>query len=149
MKRASALPALCLLLLSLLLGGCTTYEEQTVQGQNVASKKKFFVQSNLNDNHALDEQITAAIKLRGYEGECGPLTMISDEAQVVVSYEDNWAWDFGDHLVHLRITAADRKTNALLATANFTAKIPTTKSVSKIIGELLDRMFAEAKAKKH
>ncbi len=148
MKRASALPVLGLFLLSLLLAGCTTYSEQTIRGQHVATKKNLFVQSNLNDNHAIDQQIVADIKQRGREVDCGPLTMMPDDTDVIITYEDNWAWDFGDHLVHLRITATDRRTGALIATANFTAKIPTTKSVPKIINELIDRMYAEAKQKK-
>ncbi|MEJ1972121.1 MAG: hypothetical protein WDM96_06520 [Lacunisphaera sp.] len=145
MKRASALPVICLFVLSLLFAGCTTYDGQTMSKQQVAPKKKFFVESNLNDNHAIDHQIEEAIKLRDREAESGPLTMMPDDAQVIITYVDNWTWDFGDHLVYLQITAKDRRTGTLLATANFKAKIPSSKSLGKIIGELLDRMYAEAK----
>jgi uncharacterized lipoprotein YmbA len=148
MKRASVLPASCLFVLSLLLGGCTTYDEQTTHGANLPAKKHYFVQSNLNDNHAIAEQIDAVLKQRGFEGDNGPLTMMPDDTQVLITYQDSWAWDFGDHLVYLQISAMDRRTGGLLAAASFKAKIPPHKTVAKIIGELVDRMYAEYQNKK-
>jgi hypothetical protein len=145
MKRAffAALSRL-LLLGTLLLAGCSSYDGQSA-GHAVASQKRIFILSNQNDNNALDTQIVAALKLRGYESDCGPRTMMPDDTQVVVSYEDHWTWDFGDHLAFLQITARDRRTDQVYGTAIFRAKIPTKKSIPKIIGELVDRILADAK----
>ena len=95
-----------------------------------------------------DAKIVAALKLRGYESECGPLTMMPDGTEVIVSYEDHWTWDFGDHLAYLQIVARDRRTNQVYGSATFRAKIPTKKSIPKIIGELVDRILADAQSPK-
>ena len=145
MKRAFSLGlAACLALAGLLLAGCSSYEAQP-GGKKVAGQRRIFIQSNQNDNNALDTQIVAALKLRGYESDSGPLTMMPDDTQVLVIYEDHWTWDFGDHLAFLQITARDRKSGQVLGTAVFKAKIPTKKSIPKIIGELVDRILADAK----
>ena len=123
MKRALALGLASLVVLgSLFLAGCTSYATQAVQ-PGLSGKKHVFIQSNQNDNNALDTQIVTALKLRGYEAESGPLTMMPDEAQVIVTYEDHWTWDFGDHLAYLQISAKDRRTGQLYASAVFQAKI--------------------------
>ena len=52
---------------------------------------------------------------------------------------------FCDHLAYLQITARDRRTGQPYGAAVFTAKIPTKKSIPKIIGELIDRILTDAK----
>jgi len=145
MKRALA-PVLAGLLLlgALLTTGCTSVEAHPA-GKAVANKKSFFVLSNQNDNHTIDRQIVTTLKARGYEGDCGPHTMMPDDTEVVVSYTDRWAWDFGDRLVFLQIDAKDRRTGQLYGSTVFRAKIPSGKSVDKIIGELVDRLLADAR----
>jgi hypothetical protein len=148
MKRAFfPAPAWLLLLGALVFAGCSSYDAQP-GGPRLAAQRHIFIKSNPNDNNALDAQIVAAFKLRGYESDCGPLTMLPDEAQVIVTYEDHWTWDFGDHLAYLQIVARDRKTGQVYGTAVFQAKIPTKKSIPKILGELIDRILADAKSPK-
>jgi hypothetical protein len=148
MQRALSLGfAAWFVLGTLLLAGCSSYEAHP-GGKGVAGQKRIFIQSNQNDNNFLDTQIVAALKLRGYESDSGPLTMMPDDTQVIVTYEDHWTWDFGDHLAFLQITARDRRTGQVYGTAVFKAKIPTKKSIPKIIGELLDRILADAKEAK-
>lgn len=131
----------------LLFAGCSSYTSQSA-GQAVAKQRNIFILSNQNDNNALDRQIVEALKARGYVSDSGPRTMMPDDTQVVVSYEDHWTWDFGDHLAFLQITARDRRTDQVYGTAVFRAKIPTKKSIPKIVGELVDRILADAKAPK-
>lgn len=146
MKRAFSLGLISLLAFgTLFLAACSSYEAHP-GGAKVAGQKRIFILSNQNDNNFLDTQIVSALKARGYESECGPLTMMPDDTQVIVSYEDHWTWDFGDHLAYLQITARDRRTNQVYGSAVFKAKIPTKKSIPKIIGELVDRILADAKS---
>ena len=93
----------CLAVLALLLGGCATYDTDVARGRSLAGIKKYFVVSNLNDNHALDHHLAASLRARGFEAEVGPLTMMPDDTQAVVTYQDYWAWDFGDRLTFFRL----------------------------------------------
>ncbi len=147
MKRTfSARPAGLLLAAGLAwLAGCATYDGQVMPGPGLNGAKHFFVLSNQNDNHAIDQQIVAALKIRGNDVDAGPLTMMPDDSQVIISYEDNWEWDFGDHLISLRLTARDRRSDQPLATVRFLAKIPRGKATPAIVGELVERLLANRK----
>ena len=135
-----------LAILGLLLGGgCASYDHHVASERGLDGVKKFFVLSNQNDNHGLDHQLAAAFKIRGNEAEVGPLTMLPDDSQVVISYEDRWEWDFGDHLAYLQIIARDRRTGNPLATVRFSAKIPKLKTTPVVVGELVDRLLADRK----
>ncbi len=138
MNRLLPLPALLMLLG--LLAGCASYDAQVERGRSLNGVRKYFVLTNLNDNHALDHQIAAALKARGYEAETGPLTMMPDDTQAIVSYQDHWSWDFGDRLVYLQITARDRKTNQTDATVQFSTRLPTLKPISGIVDELIEQL---------
>lgn len=141
MKRAAACSLLPFLaVFSLLLGGCSTYSTRT-EGSKLAAAKRYFIVSNLNDNHALDSQIASALKVRNHEADTGPLTMMDDATEVVVTYEDHWTWDFGDHLVYLQINARERRSGKPLGSVNYKATIPTNKSISRIVGDLVDHLL--------
>lgn len=130
-----------LLGLGLLLGGCASFDAQVERGHSLAKVQRYFVVSNLNDNHALDQQIAEAFKARGFEVETGPLTMMPDNNQAVITYQDRWAWDFGDHLVFLKFAVRDTRSEQSFAAVTFNASIPLRKSTSEIVGLLVDRLF--------
>jgi hypothetical protein len=132
---------LFLLGLGLLLGGCATYDAQVERGQSLTGLKRFFVVSNLNDNHALDHRIAEALKARGMEADTGPLTMMPDNAQVIITYQDRWSWDFGDHLVYLAFTARNAATNEMVAIVSFSATIPLHEPVPETVGRLTESLL--------
>lgn len=138
MNRSLPLPALLLLLG--LLAGCATYEAKLERGLSLDGVQRYFVVSNPNDNRAIDHQIAAALKSRGYAAGTGPLTMMPDDTQAIVSYQDHWTWDFGDRLVFLQITVRDRKTSQTYATVKFSTKMPSGKSLSGIADELVGQI---------
>ena len=129
--------------LALLLGGCASYSTQVERGRSFKGIQRFFVVSNLNDNHAIDHQIAEVIKARGHEVETGPLTMMPDNTQVIVTFQDHWAWDFGDHLVFLQIAVRDTRSEQSFATAAFSAKIPlredASETIARVVNQLLDK----------
>ncbi len=132
---------LFLLGFGLLLGGCATYDAQVERGQSLTGLKRFFVVSNLNDNHALDHRIAEALKARGFEADAGPLTMMPDNNQVIITYQDRWSWDFGDHLVYLSFTARNAVTNEMVAIVSFTATIPLHEPIPQTVGRLTDSLL--------
>ena len=133
--------ALVTLSLAVLFGGCATYHTQLDQGRSLAKIERFFILSNLNDNHALDHQIAEALKARGREAETGPLTMMPDRTQVVITFQDHWTWDFGDHLVFLQLSARDTRSEQSFATITFSARIPLHEDAPVTVARLVDRLL--------
>ncbi len=129
--------------LALLHGGCASTDASVEGGRSLKGVQRFFVLSNLNDNRALDHQIALALKARGRTAEVGPLTMMPDDAQAVVAFQDHWAWDFGEHLVFLKITVRDPSADQAYASVTFNARVPLrekpTVTVDRLVGTLLGK----------
>jgi len=124
-----------------LTAGCASYSIQTDHGRSLKGIKRFFVVSNLNDNHAIDHQIAEALKARGLEADNGPLTMMPDDTKAVVMFQDHWTWDFGDHLTYLQIAVRDTRSEQSFASATFSAKIPLHEDASVTIARLVDKLL--------
>jgi hypothetical protein len=132
-------PSLLLLLLLGLVSGCASYNtnvQRTLQGVT-----HFFVLANGNDNRALNHQIVATLKARGFSAETGPLTMMPDESQAIITYQDYWTWDFGEHLVYLQISARDRKTSEPFGSVTFQSKLPSGKTTAVIVDGLIVKLL--------
>jgi hypothetical protein len=133
--------ALFLFCLGLLLGGCASFDAQVEHGRSLAKVQRYFVVSNNNDNHALDQQIAEALKARGYVADTGPLTMMPENTQAVVMFQDHWSWDFGDHLAFLKIAVRDPLSEQSFATVTFNARVPGRENTPEIVSQLVDRLF--------
>jgi len=131
-----------LLVAALFLGGCASYDVQASRGTGLAGVSRFFVVSNLSDNHAVDHHIAAAFQARGLVAGSGPLTMMPGDTQAVVTFQDHWSWDFGEHLYYLSITVRKPESNDTLASAVYSARVPrkeaTTETVTRLVTRLLD-----------
>lgn len=127
--------------LTLLLGGCASYSSQVEHGRNLKKIQRFFVVSNLNDNHGIDRLIADVLKARGREAEAGPLTMMPDNTQAIVTFNDHWNWDFSDHLTFLQIAVRDTKSEQPFATATFSAKIPLHEDFSDTVARVVDQLL--------
>ena len=124
-----------------MLGGCASYSTQVDHGRSLKGIKRFFVVSNLNDNHAIDRQIVEALKAHDLEADSGPLTMMPDNTQAVVTFQDHWTWDFGDHLVFLQIAVRDRRSEQSFASITFSAKIPLREAASETVARVVDQLL--------
>ncbi len=135
--------ALAFLGLAILLGGCASYEATVDRGRSLKGLQHFFVVSNSNDNRAVDHQIANALKARGRTAEVGPLTMMPDDAQAVVTFQDHWAWDFGEHLVYLKILVREPNKPDTYASVVFSARVPLREkpvvTVNRLVEALLEK----------
>ena len=135
------LRALAATTLALLLGGCASYDAMVDGGRSLKDVQRFFIVSNLNDNRAVDHQIAAALRARGRTAEVGPLTMMPDEAQAVVTFQDHWTWDFGEHLVFMKINVRDPSKSQSYASVTFSARVPLREPASATIKHLVDSLL--------
>lgn len=132
-----------MLMAGLLLGGCASFETSVERDRSLRDVQRVFILSNPTDNRALDQQIARAFKARGRTVEIGPPTMMPDDTQAVVAFQDHWAWDFGEHLVFLKITVRDPFASQPYASVTFSARVPrrepTAATVSRLVDTLLEK----------
>ncbi len=141
MKSAVSL----LFLMALLLAGCTAVSTNVDKGRHLAGVRHFFVLSNLNDNHAIDESIVRALQARGFQAENGPFTMMPDSAQAVVTYDDRWAWDFSSHLIHLQISVQDPQAVHPFASAFYQKNVALSTEIDVVVSQLVGQLLKSAK----
>lgn len=128
---------------ALLLAGCASFDASVESGRSLKGVQRFFVVSNLNDNHALDHQIAAALRTEGRTAEVGPLTMMPDDAQAVITFQDHWNWDFGEHLVFMRINVRDPSKSQSYASITFDARVPLREPHGKTVQRLVEALLAK------
>ena len=129
----------------LLLGGCASFEGNVDKAHHLAGTQRFFVVSNSNDNHALDHRIAEALVARGHNADTGPLTMMPDNTQAIVSFQERWAWDFGEHLVFLKIDVRGPDDTFPFGSATFEARVPSRDTIPVIVSRLVDQLLKENK----
>ena len=129
--------------LVLALSGCSSVDARVAPGHNLASLKRFFVVTSSSDNHGLDRHIANALQARGLTAETGPLTMMPDDTEAVITYQDRWGWDFSDYLAYLQIDVSAPGKNETYASVNFSATVPSGKSYQAILQSLVDRLFGK------
>jgi len=99
-----------LILFALLLASCTSVSTDNRHAADLAKVKHLYVEHRQNDNHALDQLIVTELQALGYDAACGPTTMMPDNTQGIITYEDQWVFDFSTHMValDLRVRSADK-----------------------------------------
>jgi hypothetical protein len=141
--KSPLLRVLLPLALALGFGGCTSSSTQVEPGHNLKAKQRFFVLSNANDNNAIDQLIASSVKATGRTAEVGPLTMMPEDAQAVITYQDHWTWDFGEHLTYLRIAVRDPLGNDAYAEAIYSVQVPSGEKLSvtvhRLVASLLEK----------
>lgn len=131
-------------LLGLLFGACTHLERNVSPGRDPAALREVFVARNLDDNHRLAERLAAALRTRGLRAESGPLTLLPESAEAVLHYDDHWAWDFGEHMTHLRLDLHDPGEKRPFATARRVRHVANSTDLDAAVHELLGELLRSA-----
>ncbi len=126
---------------ALLFAGCASYSSRVNPGRSLDHYQRYFVKSNFDDNHAVDVRIMHGLQERGLIAESGPLTLMPDKTQAVISFEERWAWDFHSHLSALNIVVRDAKTSAIVASASYVGPAALTTNIDEAIDRLLSKLF--------
>lgn len=129
-----------LLLAGLGAAGCASLD---IQGRaNLGRHPRVFVEERLNDNLGIHRTIARELGALGYETSTGPLTMMPDEAQLVVTYDARETWDFRPYLIELNVTVRPaRDYNRVIATARYFRPGLTSKSPDLMVRETLEKLF--------
>ena len=135
LKFLSSLP----LFVALLLAGCAS--ESTRKVIDLAPFKHIYVVHRLADDHHVDELFVQELQRLGHDASCGPLTMLPDNADAVLTYVDRWEWDFKSYLIELNLELYTARTNKKLADGHYLQQSPRSKPPAEIVHELLASLF--------
>jgi hypothetical protein len=128
-----------------LCSGCFSVETHHDPHVKVAQYQRFFVEHRLTDDRHIDDTIVAELRSLGRQASTGPLTMMPDDAQVVISYQDEWAWDFKNYLIQLNIQLREARTDRPLATGSYRQPSMVTKSPARVVKAVLEPLFKTKK----
>lgn len=135
-------PVSLLLLGVLLLAGCSNVATHRFPGADLTRYQRFYVEHRLTDDRHIDEMIVARLHALGRQATFGPLTMMPEDTEVLVTYEDIWAWDFKNYLIELNIQFRSARRDRGLAYGGYRQPSMFTKSPDVVIARILMPLFA-------
>ncbi len=139
-RRVKLFSLLVLSLAAVLGAGCTT----SVSSRQVIPLDRFqrvYVERRLNDNHRLDELFVAELRRLGRVVESGPLTMMPEKTDAVLTYDARWEWDFKDYLIELNYEVHTVHPRKKLADARYHQPTIKPKPPAEVVRELVARLF--------
>jgi hypothetical protein len=104
---------------------------------------RIYVERRLNDNHQLDELFVAELRRLGREASSGPMTMLPEKTDAVLTYDARWEWDFKTYVIELSFELHTVIPRKKLADARYHQPTIKTKSAETVIRELLGQLFAK------
>ncbi len=126
-----------LLSLVLLLSGCSTLNTYRSPTANLDQIQRYFVIHRLADNHHVDDTIVDYLRSLGFEAAAGPLTMMPQRMEAIITYHDDWAWDFRTYLFQLDLEIRQAHTNRPLARGTYRQPSIVPKSPAEVVEKIL------------
>jgi hypothetical protein len=125
-----------------MLAGCASVSAQKTPGADLARVKRVYIEQRLNDNHGIARLLVEELQRHGKEASAGPLTMLPDDADAVLTYEDGWTFDFTTHMISLTVELREARRNQdRLATARSYRPSVTRKSPEEIVREVVASLW--------
>jgi hypothetical protein len=126
---------------ALLLAACIHPHTQVDRSAHVKQMTHIFVEHRLADGRGLDLVIVAELQRLGYDASAGPMTMMPDNTDAILAYEDVWTFDFTTYLLELDIAVRDARTGKQIAVTRYShPSIFGTNPVS-IVAKVVDPIF--------
>lgn len=102
-----------------------------------SSLKHFYVEHRLSDDHHVDQIIVNELRGLGRQASAGPLTMMPAGTDAIVTYSDEWAWDFKSYMNYVSIEIRDARTDEAIGRGVSQYAAALTKPPEKMVRELL------------
>ena len=138
-----------LLAASLVLFGCGTPSREVMLGSSAPPKSMSlaYLAPQIGNSPDMDARIQQELKAHGVSIKPMPADVKNQQdADLVVKYNDVWAWDIVMFLTSLNIYFFDAKSGDLIVTGSWHMSkhnVFQNNSSSRIIRELLDDMFSK------
>lgn len=131
---------LSLLFATTFLSGCASVSARKVI--ELDGFQRVFVEARLNDNHRLHELLVSELRRMGREASSGPMTMMPNNAEAVLTYDARWEWNFKTYLVEFNLELHTSRSQKKLADATFTQPPVLGKPPSRVVRAAVERLFA-------
>ncbi|MDB6168626.1 MAG: hypothetical protein JWM88_1490 [Verrucomicrobia bacterium] len=128
-----------LLLACVLVQGCSSLS--THREPALGKLKRIYVEHLLTDDYRTDQNIVAELKRLGYDASCGPLTMMPDGVDAVLTYRQRSQWDFKSYLIELSVEVKGSFDGKVLATGRYYQPSIRTKSPEETVRAVIDPLF--------
>jgi len=125
-----------------LLAGCSSVTSRKVIALD--SFQRIYVERRLNENHRLDEVFVAELRRLGREASSGPLTMMPEKTDAILTYDARWEWDFQTYLIELNLELHTTHAHKKLADANYHHPTIKARPPDEVIREMLRRLFVKS-----
>jgi hypothetical protein len=136
------LKGLILAVICVLLASCAQLTSSGSSPAELARARKIFVEERLNDNLGIDRAIVTELRSLGYEADRGPLTMMPESAQLIVTYDARETWDFRPYLIELNLAVRPAQDyNRVVASSRYVRPGVTNKSPEAMVREALGKLF--------
>jgi hypothetical protein len=125
-----------------LLAGCSS-----VSARKVVALDRFqriFVEARLNDNDHIDELFVTELRRLGRDASSGPLTMMPEKTEVLLTYDARWQWDFKTYLIELNAELHTVYPRKKLADARYYQPTLRTKTPAQVVHEMVEALFAKS-----
>jgi hypothetical protein len=128
-----------------MLSGCATRLEATMApGQSLDDLGNIYVQHFSPDRRNLNYIIADKLTLLGYPATPLDTMAIPDDADIVITYVDNWQWDITNYLIQIKIDFRNAESKQLLITGESFRTSLVRKDPDFMIQEALEKIFQEA-----
>ncbi len=137
--------ALAALLGAALLAGCAQMSTHSLPKADISHYKHIFVEHRLADSYGVADEVARQLRAMGYDASAGALTMLPEEAELIVSYDDMWTWDFNTYMIEFDMQVRLAHSDRILAVGHYYK--PTMvfgRPPEGMIHELLAKMFKHA-----
>lgn len=131
--------------IALLFTGCSSTSTYRSPGVDLAGYKRVWVEKNLSDDHRINEMIAAELAALGYEVDSGFETMRPRGFELIVSYEDEWAWDFKTYLIDIAVTVRETGSSRVIASGRYFRPGVTNKAPSAMVRDVIHSVFKSGK----
>src|SRR5690606_31436731 len=105
--------------------------------------QRIFVERRLNENNRLDQMFVNELRRLGREATSGPMTMMPENTEAVLTYDARWQWDFRTYLIELNLELHTVHPRRKLADARYYQPTVATHSPEKVIAEVVERLFVK------
>jgi hypothetical protein len=144
MKCRRSFTLVILLTLILSLTACSKISSRVTPNTDLKQYESYFVLRHAKDTRLIDEIIRAEMILLGFKTESGTVGDKPLNVDVIVTYEDRWAWDMTTYMLSLTLDFRDAKNNVLLATGQSYRPSLERKSPQEMAREVLESIMKKA-----